>query len=98
MPLRALLIGLLTLALIPVLAGPTASAQPADDWHGSRQAKPSAYAWLDDGTPDVDYELIVVRGLTVGQVRPPRHHQAEHRPVEKATALLSPCDRRTRTP
>ncbi|GAA1794821.1 hypothetical protein GCM10009795_045450 [Nocardioides hankookensis] len=64
--------GLITLVLVlSALAASSASAAPAppDDWHGSKTVMPSAYAWLNDYTPEVDYDLLVIRGLTAGQVR-----------------------------
>lgn len=52
-----------------LLAAAPGSAEPADDWRGSTTAQPEAYAWLDDLTPDVDYDVLTVRGLTPAQVR-----------------------------
>jgi hypothetical protein len=58
--------------LVALLLGVTLLSTPAataDGWRGSRHAMPAAYDWLDDATPEVDYEILVIRGLTPAQVR-----------------------------
>ncbi|MEI5673737.1 MULTISPECIES: DUF6461 domain-containing protein [unclassified Nocardioides] len=74
--MRARLIPLVL--LVAALVAPSSSATAADreDWRGDRQAKPSAYAWLNDYTPSDTYTVALVRGLrpkavlrTLGGVR-----------------------------
>jgi hypothetical protein len=66
--LRVLLgLGALLTAVVAAPAG--ASAPRAADWHGSTEAKPSAYRWLNDYRPADTYAITIIRGLTVHQVR-----------------------------
>lgn len=69
--MRALLVAL-TVALVATLTGAAPSSSLAaagDGWRGSATVQPDAYAWLDAVTPDVDYDIVTVRGLTPRQVR-----------------------------
>ena len=55
---------LLLMTAMPAYAVPTQKA----DWKGSRYAKPSAYAWLNDYTPLDTYTIVVVRGMRKARV------------------------------
>ena len=66
--MRALISGLV-IALVVTLAGSASATEPGDDdWHGSADVRPYVYGWLGDYTPDYDYEIITIRGLSVKQV------------------------------
>jgi hypothetical protein len=68
--LRSLLVVFVALtAGVTGLSSAGASAPRAADWHGSAQAKPSAYRWLNDYRPSDTYNISIIRGLTVKQVR-----------------------------
>ncbi len=62
----------LTLAVATVSIGgapSTASSGRAHpSWLGSRHARPSAYAWLNDFRPSDTYDITIVRGLSKRQV------------------------------
>lgn len=65
--MRALLTALVV--LLTLVTAPAPAQASTEEWRGSRHAQPAAYDWLTGYTPDADYEVFVVRGLSPVQVR-----------------------------
>lgn len=63
--LRTVLVVVLALLLPALVANPASAAK--DHWRGSKHVKPRAYKWVEDAGDG--YEVLIVRGLTVKQVR-----------------------------
>jgi hypothetical protein len=65
------LIAMVVVSLAVSLSPAASAVVPAgtDDWHGSRHVMPSSYDWLNEYTPDYDYDLVIVRGLAPAGVR-----------------------------